>query len=447
MNSVLRRSIISALLAISTLAACQQEVRQAPVLTPLAFHATAEESRPFTLLGLEFNIRRGQDIGGFQGNLTTCVASPTRVTWNLGRSPSGLEWADRFYEVFRDLGYPVVGNPANPLEREREKSRAEYVVMAQVTGLELAVCDHVHPLWGYPLGVSGSAWIDVNWQVMSNLERRVVYEGKTQGTGVVEQPARGGWEPLVLAAFEAAAHNLGAVQEFHSIASGQHAARRMQAATAQSGATAAIRLAGPLPSRAPIQERMGQARAAVPTIDVGLAHGSGVFITNDGYLLTNDHVVTERKSVIVRLQGGIELQGEVIKTHPVRDIALVKVAINGAPAVPVRATGLEVGDEVYAIGTPLERSLGQTVTRGIVSAIRNQQIRGTTQSHPIIQSDVTIQGGNSGGGLFDRNGNLVGISVSGIGEMNSGTNFFIPIGDALAKLGVELGAQGRPTIN
>ena len=106
---------------------------------------------------------------------------------------------------------------------------------------------------------------------------------------------------------------------------------------------------------------------------------------------------------------------------------------------PIRRRPLRVGEEVYAIGTPYERTLRASVTRGIVSALRIEE--GTNQ--PIIQSDADIQGGSSGGPLVDASGNVVGISVSGVFEgpkkLSSGLNFFIPIHDALKKLGLRYG--------
>jgi S1-C subfamily serine protease len=431
----------------------QQDVRQAPVLTPIQFHANVDQSRPFALMGLEFNIRRGQDIGGFQNRYASggvCTLNTSRINWNAGRVASGLEWADRFYEVFRDLGYPVVGNPANPLERDRERSRAEYVVMAQVTKLELAVCEHANFWTGRSQGYAGSAWVEVNWQVLSNAERRVVFEGKTEGTGEITTPAHGGWEPLILAAFEAAASNLGANQGFHAVANGDNASQRAQQAAVQAANRAAIRLVGPLPSRAPIQERMGGVRAAVPTIDMGEGHGSGVFITEDGYLLTNEHVVKDRRQVTVRLQGGVEVLGDVIRTDVVRDIALVRVPVNRTPVVPIRGGMPAVGDEVYAVGTPLQRNLAQTVTRGIVSALRADPIPGSDRTQPLIQSDASVQRGNSGGGLFDRNGNLIGITVSGAvipgSTASTGSNNFIPIDSALETLQIVVEQQARTTV-
>ncbi|MFM7344542.1 MAG: S1C family serine protease [Tagaea sp.] len=422
------------------------------MLTPIAFQTNGDQARPFTFSQLEFNIRRGQDIGGYMqghlGGLTIkCIGATNRITWDRGRTVSGLEWADRFYDVFQDIGYPVVGNPANPLERERERSRAEYIVVAQVTNLEVAICNQMNFFNERMMGLSGMAWMDINWQVQSLAERRVVFQGRTQGTGTVDNATQGSWEPVLMAAFEAAAHNLGADPEFHRVVSGENAAARTQVAAAQAAARSTINLVGPTVSRATIQDRMATVRMAVPTIVMGQGHGSGVFITEDGYLLTNDHVVKDRRQVTVRVQGGVEVIGEVLRRDEVRDIALVKVNLTRAAAVPIRSGLPAVGDEVYAVGTPLEQRLAQTVSRGIVSALRNERIPGSDRTQPLIQSDVMVQQGNSGGGLFDRNGNLIGITVSGAVipgfTASTGSNNFIPIDHALEVLQITVQSQPR----
>ncbi len=412
--------------------ACQTDVRQAPKLTPINIEAV-DQAKPFALRGIEFAIRRGQDVGGHTIGLT-CIMSPQRLTWERGRFAGNNEWNDRFFEELNELGYPVVGDPARPFERDRDVARAAYSISAQVAAIELSVCDQRNFWTGGPMGYSGKAWVKVRWQVYSNLTRRVVLETETEGTGITEQSTFDGLIIMGQEAFAAATRNLAGLPQFHVIASGQS---DVQAADAKSD-TPSIELTGVPDFRGPIQGRMNLIRVSTPTIDLGSGHGSGFFVTADGYLLTNDHVVGDRKQVTVRLPGGAEVIGEVLKTDRVRDIALVKVAIARTPALPVRRTPVTVGEEVYAIGTPLETRLSQTVTRGIVSAMRTKEIGGGQASIPLIQSDVVIQNGNSGGPLVDASGNVVAVCVSGFGELNSGTNFFIPIGDALERLGISI---------
>src|SRR5262249_14854504 len=147
---------------------------------------------------------------------------------------------------------------------------------------------------------------------------------------------------------------------------------------------------------------------------------------------TNEHVVDGTDHVKVILESGQELEGTVIAADPQRDVALVKVAPAGLRGLPLRATRLEIGDEVYAVGSPLLEQLSGTVSKGIVSAYRS------FDGLDYIQSDVTTAEGSSGGPLLDGHGNVVGITVSGFTEAEApaGVNLFIPIGDALRALGI-----------
>jgi hypothetical protein len=180
---------------------------------------------------------------------------------------------------------------------------------------------------------------------------------------------------------------------------------------------------------------MTDVQAGTVTILLADGHGSGFFISRDGFLLTNAHVVGDAKFVRVQLASGRAISGEVIAVNRGRDVALVKVAETGFVSLPIATIERPVGSEVYAIGAPLERQLATTVTRGIISAYR------VRDGLRMIQGDVTVQHGNSGGPLVDASGNVVGITVSG--RMNNdhsvGLNFFIPIADALKGVGIELG--------
>ena len=187
----------------------------------------------------------------------------------------------------------------------------------------------------------------------------------------------------------------------------------------------------------PLSEGTSALQAAVVTVKIEGAHGSGFFISKDGYLLTNHHVVTENKFVTVKLTTGRQLPGEVVRTNKTRDIALVKVNESGMTALPLRFDLPDVASEVYAVGTPRDEKYSTTITKGIVSAYR------TDNDLSLMQSDVAIHPGNSGGPMVDRFGNVVAVSVSGfaISGVSTSINFFIPIADALKFLAVELVKQ------
>jgi S1-C subfamily serine protease/chromosomal replication initiation ATPase DnaA len=191
----------------------------------------------------------------------------------------------------------------------------------------------------------------------------------------------------------------------------------------------------------PLSEGTSALQAAVVTIKLENGHGSGFFISRDGYLLTNQHVVQDNKFVTIKLTTGRQMPGEVLRSHKARDVALVKVNESAMNALPLQLEPPDVATEVYAVGTPLDERHSTTITKGIVSAYR------TDNDLKLIQSDAAIHGGSSGGAMVDRFGNVLAVSVSGVTvpgvERKVGTsiNFFIPIADALKFLAVELVEQ------
>jgi hypothetical protein len=187
----------------------------------------------------------------------------------------------------------------------------------------------------------------------------------------------------------------------------------------------------------PLSEGTSALQAAVVTIKLEGGHGSGFFISKDGYLLTNHHVVGDNKFVTIKLTTGRQMPGEVLRSHKARDVALVKVNESALEALPLQLEPPDVAAEVYAVGTPQDEKYSTTITKGIVSAYR------TENDLSLLQSDVAIHPGNSGGPMVDPFGNVVAASVAGltISGVSVSINFFIPIADALKFLAVELVEQ------
>jgi serine protease Do len=158
--------------------------------------------------------------------------------------------------------------------------------------------------------------------------------------------------------------------------------------------------------------------------------GSAFLISPDGYLLTNHHVVGDATRVRIRWSDKTESVGEVVRSDRRRDVALVKVAPSIRPVLPLRHEGAVAGEAVLAIGTPLDRDLQNTVTRGIVSGTR------VIDGLSFIQSDVAVDHGNSGGPLIDEKGQVIAITEWGYAPdgVSHNLNFFIPIEDALKAL-------------
>jgi Do/DeqQ family serine protease len=161
-----------------------------------------------------------------------------------------------------------------------------------------------------------------------------------------------------------------------------------------------------------------------------LSLGSGVVVSNDGYVVTNSHVVGEDvrriAEVSIALSDKREIRGRVIGTDPTTDIALLKIEATGLFPLPWGdSSKLQVGEWVLAVGSPFQ--LSQTVTAGIVSAIGRSNV-GFTNYEDFIQTDAAINPGNSGGALVNTRGELVGINTGILSQSGGyqGVGFAVP---------------------
>jgi len=181
-----------------------------------------------------------------------------------------------------------------------------------------------------------------------------------------------------------------------------------------------------------------------------LSLGSGVIISADGYVVTNNHVVGENvREITIALPDKREIKGKVVGTDPDTDIALLKIGLTGLPVIPWGdSSQLKVGEWVLAIGSPFQ--LSQTVTAGIVSATGRANM-GFANYEDFIQTDAAINPGNSGGALINTRGELVGINTGIYSESGGyqGIGFAVPsnlakrvIGDLMQYGDVRRGSIG-----
>ena len=162
--------------------------------------------------------------------------------------------------------------------------------------------------------------------------------------------------------------------------------------------------------------------------------GSGVIISSDGYILTCDHVVSGASNITVTI-GDKDYTATVVGEDSTSDIAVIKIDADGlTPAIVGDSDKLAVGDNVLAVGNPLGE-LGGTVTSGIVSALNRSvsiQSSSSVNTMSLIQMDASVSPGNSGGGLFNMNGELIGIvNAKSSSSDAEGLGFAIPINDAI----------------
>jgi S1-C subfamily serine protease len=156
-----------------------------------------------------------------------------------------------------------------------------------------------------------------------------------------------------------------------------------------------------------------------------IGQGSGVVIDEEGYILTNNHVVANASEIRVNLSGNESRKAEVIGLDETTDLAVLKIPSGGLIAAQWGdSEALEVGSLVWAVGNPF--GLDRSVTLGIVSAKNRRRFRGMSAYQDFLQTDAAINPGNSGGPLVDVSGKVVGINTAIVGRSYQGVSFSIP---------------------
>ena len=166
------------------------------------------------------------------------------------------------------------------------------------------------------------------------------------------------------------------------------------------------------------------------------AAGSGVIISEDGYIVTNDHVIEDAETIQVTLYDGTVYDAVLVGTDSKSDIAVIKVEAESLTAAEIGdSSAIAAGDLAVVIGNPLG-TLGGTVTDGIISAV-SREITINRETMSLIQTNAAINSGNSGGGLFNKDGQLIGIvnakdsGTSSSGTIIEGLGFAIPVNTAM----------------
>jgi len=176
----------------------------------------------------------------------------------------------------------------------------------------------------------------------------------------------------------------------------------------------------------------------------GIGLGSGVVVSADGYLLTNNHVIAGADAIAVGLPDGQTAKAKVIGADPETDLAVLRIDARGLKPIALGDSDkVQIGDVVLAIGNPF--GVGQTVTQGIVSATGRNRV-GINTFENFIQTDAAINPGNSGGALVDASGSLIGINTAILSPSGGslGIGFAIPVRLATQVMG-ELVKEGRVT--
>ena len=355
-------------------------------------------------------------IGQIKLGMFCSDANPLTYTKNIDEwMHAGLAKAFRVEAVRYGFTTP---EEAISVFDDKAGSGTDYRVGATMMSFDYRVCGEKEQ--------TGSVYTKVKWEVFSVRRQQVVYTGILDSSFVAtkEVPEK----DFDSNALRGAVDNLLADPAFVAVIASGGAA-----APAPAQALAPLRLdTGPVVTTG-VDKGAARILASVVTVESGVGSGTAFYITQDGYLLTNQHVVADDKFVRVKLSTGRSVVGEVVRVDKQRDVALLHTDPIAGEALALRTDGGVVGEPVYAVGSPFGQVLSGTITRGVLSARR------VIEGVAFLQSDVAINPGNSGGPLLDASGRVIGIAT--LGSHAQGINLFVPIDDVLGPLAITLRAS------
>ncbi|MCK5374155.1 MAG: trypsin-like peptidase domain-containing protein [Alphaproteobacteria bacterium] len=415
---------------------------------------------PIRFTQLKNRLPLGAEIGYLRPNCTFLKKTLGR---NAFRGMKTQDLEDAVSEMLEMQGYDIVDTLNTVLEEEEDDEylRAEYRLGAKLIGAKADICDHssddsliMGSLFPDMQGTSGRLSIEIEWGLYDTLRRSVVYKTTTKGYTRQNWGNVGGREFLFNEAFAMAAHNLGTNPQFHDlIFYGQkpdNSWRKNNKAPNEGRPRKFDPQEDVNIKNLPLwtkqkQANIKQAADNAVLIQTGNGYGSGFFIGKNGYILTNSHVVGDALRVrIVTAHKKEKLTAEVLRSHKGRDVALLR--LENMPEdleinpVPIKVAWPKVSEDIYAVGAPARYKMQDSITKGIVSAHRHLKVEALVANY--IQGDVRTIKDSNGGPLLDGNGNIVGITKSALyqfdSESDSGLNLFIPIGEALDYLHIDL---------
>ena len=386
--------------------------------------SSSQRAKPVQLAKIVINLKRGDPIGRAKYGLL-CLW-PENLAWKADPTDIGL---DRFDAIFREemtkAGFAVVGDPAKMFENAAENP-AQYLLGGAINRMDMQVCYRGVNRDGEDYeGSSGKGSLEVEWQIYSPIERKVTAVIKTTGTSDRPKAETGGAFGVIYDAFRGTVRQLASDPAFIKSFSGPVVDVSVARLPSRDLVPIAIKSA----RRAPIA--LNETVASTVLIFANGGQGSGFLVGPEGYLITNHHVIAGSQFVKVRWSDGTEGLGEVVRSDKARDVALLKTDPKGHRPLAPRGGGVTIGEDIYAIGAPTGEQFQFSMTKGIVSATR------VMDGFNYIQSDVGVTHGNSGGPIVDGKGQVVGLTVSGREDLPM-LNFFIPIGEALGLLGVQM---------
>lgn len=372
------------------------------------------------------------------------IGTRTDAKWNSCINPRPIMWSEGFISA---TDSSLMGAVVAPFDEAKYRMTAGNIMNisstsgrltleATIIRMKVDICHHSNNKDSQ----KAAAYVKISWSLQDRLTKQKLYNAYSEGAeNGFDRFKTDGAGKALSRAVGMAARNLLADKLFVA---------KIHAAVEQTGATQTFaELSVGLrygDGHSTFKKEINKLKAAAVTVRTTSGHGSGVVIDKAGYILTNAHVVSDSKQVIV-VVNNLELPGQVVRVESHRDVALIKTQLlTTVDAARLGRTDLVEGDTIYVIGTPLDESLSSTITKGVYSAFREHN------GQTFYQTDAAINPGNSGGPVFDERGELKAISVAGVFTRSGASlnvNYLIPIMDALAALNLSKGRDFSHLMN
>jgi S1-C subfamily serine protease len=339
------------------------------------------------------------------------------IRWDQsGISGATIEFNNIADKELKDFGYRIY--TASKLFSDDQNAEPKLVLAGTLASINYNTNTRFYE-------VDGSCRMTIEWQLFSRIKNKVIFKYKTEGTFFKKGSNS---EAIIKECFRDAMDNLLNTDTFSNVVLKQEYFGNEN--NPKNEKVVSIKKITPkkFTNRSDLIQSLIKSCVTVKSDD---GFGSGFFITNEGLIITNSHVINQSKSISVVLENGIEVTAELIFEDEDSDLALIKIKGKGfTPVALGNSDEARVGIEVTAIGTPRLEELNQTVTKGILSGKRNFDGRA------FLQTDASINGGNSGGPLFNETGEVIGINTYKI-RGAEGLNLSIPINVALDRLNIK----------
>lgn len=420
MNQVRGVGVLGLVLA-SLLVGCSTNVQKVPVGVALVAPVDAG-AKVIQFRKIADAVPKGDPIGKSRFGVLCIPGKP--LTWRDGRvNVNDDEFAESFrQEVEKAKFATVVEAGATP--EAAVNSRAGFVVAGQVAGVHMDACSPWSD-FGNWRDARGGAYVKVQWQVYSTVQKKVIYETTTEGSYQTDDSVSGGATELIRGAFASATQNLLADEAFY---------RSIHGDRKQLSPGATVALAEPLRNMdlAKGATAVNEPRSAVFTVIAGMNRGSGFVVSSEGYLITSEHTVRGYHLVKLKSASGRESLGFVIRRDEQSDVALVQLTERNASTLALRSSpAVLAGEDVYVMDVAARAPDGG-IRKGVVGAQKD------AVGPRLVRTSVQLGSLDAGTPFFDKAGKVVGVAVAPDGMTQPAAGGFVPISEVLARLALSL---------